>query len=155
MGDQLGLQRLGRPVAGTRSAPARVRGGVAASLPMTVGCRERRVVTQHVRTARVLALATAVTAVVGGAWTASDPGLLHGPAAMQGSARGTALVLLLVTVPVLLISLWRALQGSGAALLTWGGDLLHVVYIAVLLIFLKQFNGAYLVDVAMRGTPHW
>ncbi|GAA2161645.1 hypothetical protein [Pedococcus bigeumensis] len=117
--------------------------------------RERRVVTQHVRTARVLALVTAAVAVVVGAWTVADPGLLHGPAAMQGSARGTALVLVLVAVPVLVISVWRAGQGSGVALLTWGGALLYVVYNAVLLLFLTPFNSAFLGYVAMLGCALW
>lgn len=116
---------------------------------------ERRVVTQPVRTARVLALVTAGIAVVVGAWTVADPGLLHGPAAMQGSARGTALVLLVVAVPVLVISVWRAGQGSGVALLTWGGALLYVVYNAVLLLFLTPFNSAFLTYVAMLGCALW
>jgi hypothetical protein len=117
--------------------------------------RERRAVTQHVRTARVLALVTAGIAVVVGAWTAADPGLLHGPAAMQGSARGTALVLLVVAVPVLVSSVWRAGQGSGVALLTWAGALLYVVYNAVLLLFLTPFNSAFLTYVAMLGCALW
>ena len=107
------------------------------------------------RTARTLSLVAAVMAAVGGAWTLADPGLLHGPEAMQGSARGTALVMVALAVPVLLGSLWQAARGSGAALLTWGGALLYLVYNAVLLLLLTPFNAAFLVYEAMLGTAVW
>lgn len=107
------------------------------------------------RTATRLALATAVVATLAGVWTAVDPGLLHGPAAMRGSARGTALVLVVVAVPLLLASVWWARRGAGTALLTWGGALLYVLYNAVLLLFLTPFNGAFLAYVALLGTAGW
>jgi hypothetical protein len=107
------------------------------------------------RTARLLAVVTGLLAMASGAWTAADPGLLHGPEAMQGSARGTALVLALLAVPVLAVSLWQATRGAGWALLTWAGALLYVLYNAVLLLFLTPFNTAFLVYVAMLGTGLW
>jgi hypothetical protein len=110
---------------------------------------------RSLRTAATLALATSVIAAVVGAWTALDPGLLHGPAAMRGSARGTALVLLVVAVPMLVVSVLRATRGSGPALLTWGGALLYVVYNSVLLLFLTPFNAAFLAYVAMLGCAGW
>ena len=103
------------------------------------------------RTGKFLSLMTAVLAVVAGAWTLADPALLHGPEAMQGSARGTALVLLGVAVPVLLISLWRASRGAESALLVSAGALLYVVYNAVLFLFLTPFNAAFLVYEALLG----
>ncbi len=60
-----------------------------------------------------------------------------------------------LAVPVLLVSLWQAARGSGAALLTWGGALLFLVYNAVLLLFLTPFNAAFLVYEAMLGTAVW
>src|SRR4051794_35930212 len=74
---------------------------------------------------------------------------------MQGSARGTALVLGAVAVPVLLASLWKASRGSGSALLVWAGALLYVVYNAVLFLFLTPFNAAFLVYVALLGFALW
>ncbi len=38
---------------------------------------------------------------------------------MQGSARGTALVMAAMAVPVLLIAVWKASRNAGAALLVW------------------------------------
>jgi hypothetical protein len=106
-------------------------------------------------TARRLSLVTAVTALVAGVWTFTDPNLLHGPEAMQGSARGTALVLTALAVPALLLSVWVASRGNGAALLTWAGSLLYVVYNAVLFLFLTPFNAAFLVYVALLGSALW
>ena len=107
------------------------------------------------RVAGALALATALVAVLAAGWTFADPGLLHGPEAMQGSARGTALVLGAVALPVLLGSVRMARRGSARALLVWGGALLYVVYNAVLLLFLTPFNAAFLLYVAMLGCALW
>src|SRR5689334_17548338 len=78
--------------------------------------------------AAALALATALVVALAAAWTVADPALLHGPAAMKGSARGTALVLGAVALPVLLGSARMAWHGSARALVVWGGALLYVVY---------------------------
>ncbi|MGZ5404036.1 MAG: hypothetical protein ACXWDL_05260 [Nocardioides sp.] len=107
------------------------------------------------RTASVLAVVTAAVALVAAGWTFADPGLLHGPPAMQGSARGTALVLGAVAVPVLLGSVWRTRQGSAPELVLWAGALLYVVYNAILFLFLTPFNAAFLVYVALLGCALW
>ena len=107
------------------------------------------------RTARILTLLVAGLACVAGVWTFVDRGLLHGPEAMQGSARGTALVLVGMALPVLVLSLWHASRGAGWAMLTWAGSLLYVVYNAVLFLFLTPFNSAFLVYVAMLGSALW
>jgi len=102
-----------------------------------------------------LALASALIAFAAGAWTFWDHGLLGGPEAMQGSARGTSLVVVALAVPVLLASVVAARRGSGTALVGWGGATLYLVYNAVLLLFLTPFNGAFLLYVAMLGTALW
>lgn len=106
-------------------------------------------------TASRLSLLTAVTALMAGVWTFADPGLLHGPEAMQGSARGTALVLTALAVPALLLSMWLATRGVGASLLSWGGCLLYIVYNAVLFLFLTPFNAAFMLYVALLGSALW
>ena len=103
-----------------------------------------REVDSRFTTARALGLVTAAVAAVAGAWTFADPGLLHGPEAMQGSARGTALVLLAVAVPVLLLSLWTASRGSGPALLVAAG---------ALLVCRVQRRPLPLPDPVQRGLP--
>src|SRR5689334_15943205 len=96
-------------------------------------------------TATLLALATSAVSLLGGVWTFLDPDLLHGPEAMQGSARGTALVMVAVALPWLLLAVWKSRRGSTGALLLWAGALLYLVYNAVLLIFLTPFNAAFLI----------
>lgn len=110
---------------------------------------------ETLRTGMVLSLVTAAVAVSAGLWTFADPGLLHGPEAMQGSARGTALVLVALAVPTLLGSLWTAVRAVPAALLVVVGALLYVVYNAVLFLFLTPFNAAFLVYVALLGCALW
>ena len=107
------------------------------------------------RTAAGLALVTAAVALLAAGWTLADPGLLHGPEAMQGSARGTSLVLLALALPVLLVSVRLARRGSAAALLVWAGALTYAVYNAVLLLFLTPFNAAFLTYVALLGCALW
>ncbi len=107
------------------------------------------------RTAVILGVVTACVALVAGVWTIVDRGLLHGPEAMQGSARGTAMVLVGMAVPVLLVSLRWAARGSGPAMVTTAGALLYAVYNAVLFLFLTPFNAAFLVYVALLGSAVW
>jgi len=49
------------------------------------------------------------------------PAVLRGTAVMNGSARGTALVVLLAGVPALACSMVLAARGSAAAVITWLG----------------------------------
>jgi hypothetical protein len=103
----------------------------------------------------VLSWLCVLIAVLAGTWTVLDPGLLHGPEAMQGSARGTALVVLVLAVPTVVVAMTRAQGGSRAALLVWAGGLLYLVYNAVLFLFLTPFNSAFLAYVALLSTALW
>lgn len=99
----------------------------------------------------VLAVATASAAAAFTAWG----GRLSGPAAMQGSARGTAYVLLFAAVPTIAVStvlLWR---GSVRAVVTATGGLVYTVYNAVLLLFLTPYNPYFLLYVAALSTSVW
>ncbi len=99
--------------------------------------------------------AAALCSAVAAGWTFTDPELLTGPAVMNGSARGTALVVLVLAVPVLLISMVLTVRGSQRAVLTWLGALGYLVYNALLLLFLTPFNDAFLLYVAMLSTALW
>ena len=87
--------------------------------------------------------------------TAFADGVLRGPAVMNGSARGTALVLLLAGVP-LLVACPLAVRRASArwalrALLAWVGVAGYVVYNAVMLLFGTPFNSLFLLYDAMLG----
>ena len=107
--------------------------------------------------AAAVSVSTAVVlvAAVGGAWTVWNPGLLKGPAVMDGSARGTALVLVAVALPALVVSMLLAVRGVHRAVITWLSALLFVAYNSVLLLFMTPFNAAFLVYVAMLSTSAW
>ncbi len=106
-------------------------------------------------TALGLGWAVAGTAAVTGLVTVAVPGLLRGPAVMNGSARGTALVLLLVGVPVLGWALRAAVRGSARAEVVCLGVLAYVAYNAVLFLFATPFNRAFPLYVALAALTFW
>jgi hypothetical protein len=74
---------------------------------------------------------------------------------MNGSARGTALVVVLLGVPVLAVSMALARAGSARAVLCWLGAAAYMLYDSVLFLFLPPFNRLFLLDVAMLGLAAW
>jgi hypothetical protein len=97
----------------------------------------------------------AVTATADALLTFLVPGVLHGPAVMNGSARGTALVVVLLGVPVLAVSMALARAGSARAVLCWLGAAAYMLYDSVLFLFLIPFNRLFLLDVAMLALAAW
>ena len=124
--------RSSRPAAGATGAVLR-RGGVAYWL------------------SGLLAATVAVTCLL----TFLVPGVLHGTAVMNGSARGTALVMLLLGVPVLAVSMALARAGSARAVLSWLGAAAFMLYNSVMLLFATPFNRLFLLDVAMLALAAW
>ena len=83
------------------------------------------------------------------------PDLLSGTAVMNGSAKGTSLVALVVAVPLLAVSSWRAHIGSTHALVLATGATAYLLYNSVLFLFATPFNQAFLLYVAMLGLAAW
>jgi MYXO-CTERM domain-containing protein len=83
------------------------------------------------------------------------PGVLQGTAVMNGSARGTALAVLLLGVPVLAVSMALARAGSARAVLCWLGAAGFVLYNSVMFLFATPFNRLFLLDVAMLALAAW
>jgi hypothetical protein len=98
-------------------------------------------------------LAVVATAAAGG--TALVPGVLRGTPVMNGSARGTALVVLLVAVPALVAAMWSAARGSARAQIVWLGAIGYILYNSVLFLFMSPFNNLFLVYVAMMSLAIW
>ncbi len=101
-----------------------------------------------------LAWALALVSSVAALGTLWWPDLLTGTAVMNGSARGTALVVLVLAVPLLVGSL------SGRLGPTWSivgalGATAYLLYNAVLFSFATPLNHAFLVYVAMLGLGFW
>lgn len=95
-----------------------------------------------------LSIALAVVAAVATALTFFVPEILTGPAVTNGSARGTALVMLVAAIPALLISIRMTAGGSWRAPLVWLGSLGYLLYNSFLLLFLTPFNSLFLLYVA-------
>jgi hypothetical protein len=103
------------------------------------------------RVAYVLSTLLALAAAITCAATAFVPGILNGPAVMNGSARGTALVALVGAVPTLLAAMWLARRGSARAVVVWLGAVLYLAYNGFMLLLATPFNRLFLGNVAMMG----
>jgi hypothetical protein len=99
--------------------------------------------------------ALAAVSVAAAAPTFLVDGILTGPPAMNGSARGTALVVLLLAVPVLLAAMPRARRGSARASVVWLAAVAYLLYNAVLFVFATPFNELFLLYVAMLSLSLW
>jgi hypothetical protein len=106
---------------------------------------------------RTLRLSGVLAAVAAAACLANlfVPGLLSGPDVMNGSAKGTSLVALLVAVPLLAVAAWRAGVGSFRALVVTTGITAYLLYNSVLFLFGTPFNQAFLLYAAMLGLAVW
>jgi hypothetical protein len=82
-------------------------------------------------------------------------GALRGPAVSVGNMQGTALVLLVVTLPVLVASMVLLARGVTVALVFWLGALASIVYQSVLFLFGIPFNPFFFLYVAMLSLSTW
>ena len=97
-----------------------------------------------------LSVALAVVALAAGGLTFFGD-FLVGPEVMQGSARGTALMMFLVAAPALLLAAQRTRQGSTRWLFVWGGMSMFLVYNSFLLLTGTPMNRLFLLYVAAFG----
>jgi hypothetical protein len=101
---------------------------------------------------------SAALGLVGAAAAAATffvPHVLKGPAAMNGSARGTALVVMALAVPLLLGAMVATARGSARAPLVWAGSVAYLLYNSVLFLFATPFNRLFLLYIAMLGLSLW
>jgi hypothetical protein len=99
--------------------------------------------------------ALAVATAAATALTLLVPGVLRGPAAMNGSAAGTAAVLLALVLPVLVVAMYAASRGSIRGEVVWLGALAPILYDSVLFFFATPFNRLFVLYVAMGGLAIW
>ena len=83
------------------------------------------------------------------------PDILQGEAAMNGSVRGTALVLVLATIPVMIAAMRAAARGSVRAHVIWAGTIAHVLYQSLLFAYATPFDVLFLPYMAMLGLAVW
>lgn len=102
-----------------------------------------------------LSVAGGVVALLASAASFFIPDVLSGPAVAQGNVRGTALVVMVLAVPVLLTSVYLTSRNSARALVAWLGSLAYIIYQAVLFLFATPFNSLFLLYVAMLSLGFW
>jgi hypothetical protein len=103
-------------------------------------------------------LLSSLLAVVAAAASATMwlwPDLLTGAPAMDGSARGTALVVLVAGVPLLVWSMWATSRGSARAVFVWAGSVAFLLYQSVLYALATPFNPLFLLYEAMLALGIW
>jgi hypothetical protein len=103
----------------------------------------------------VLSTALAATSVAACLGALLFPELLRGPAVSIGNLQGTALVLLVVTVPVLVASMALVARGGELALLGWLGAVASILYQSVLFQFATPFNAFFFLYVATLSLSVW
>jgi hypothetical protein len=97
----------------------------------------------------VVALANATAAAA----TLFLPDILNGPAVTNGNARGTALIMLVLGLPLLIASIWLERRASRWAPMLRIGVLAYLAYNCFLFLFLTPFNRLFLVYIiAMSST---
>jgi len=122
---------------------------------LVVSARHRTAVFPRAGLPYWLSWALALVAGVAGAVTFFVPGILTGPAVMNGSARGTAVVVLLVGVPALMVAMVTAARGSARAVVVWLGVLGYLLYNSVMFAFATPFNQLFGVYVGMLALSLW
>jgi hypothetical protein len=106
-------------------------------------------------TAYWLSAGLAVAAAAGSLLTFAVPAVLRGTAVMNGSARGTALVVLLAGVPTLACSMLLAARGSAAAVITWLGAAGFLLYNSLMFAFATPANRLFPLYLAMLALSAW
>jgi hypothetical protein len=99
--------------------------------------------------------ALAVAAVASALLTYLASDVLRGPAVMNGSARGTALVVLVAGVPVLAVSLVLARRGSAIAVVAWLAAVGFLLYNALMFVFATPVNQLFLLYLAVLSLAAW
>ena len=102
-----------------------------------------------------LSAALAVAAAASSLLTFTVPAVLRGTAVMNGSARGTALVVLLAGVPALACSMLLAARGSAAAVITWLGAAGFLLYNSLMFVFATPANRLFPLYLAMLALAAW
>ena len=106
------------------------------------------------RTRRLCAV-LGVAVVVAAVPTFVVDGILNGTPVMNGSARGTALTMFALALPVLAVGLVTSIRGSIGGRAALIGALGYLTYNASLLVYATPFNELFLAYVALFGLSLW
>ncbi len=116
---------------------------------------DRRSVLRPGRRPYLLSVALGVVAAAGSGLSVAPPSVLTGVPGSNGNMRGTAVVVLVVGVPVLTLAVLGASRGSARAFVVWLGTLGYLLYQSVLFCFATPYNNLFLLYVAHLGLAVW
>lgn len=102
-----------------------------------------------------LSASLAAVSAIAAALTLLAPGVLRGVPVMNGSARGTALVVLVVALPILVVSMIRVSLGAFRPVISWLGAAGFLQYNAVMFLIATPFNSVFPLYVAMFALGFW
>lgn len=83
------------------------------------------------------------------------PDLLGGTDVLKGNLRGTALVMLVLALPLLVVAMVRTAHNSARWLVAWLGVAAYLTYQGVMFLFGTPFNNLFLAYVALLGFGIW
>ena len=107
------------------------------------------------RTPYLLSIGLAVATLASAVPSLFFPGLLSGEAVLRGNLRGTALVMLALGLPLLVVGMVRAAHNSVRWLVVWLGAVAYLTYQGVMFLFGTPFNSLFLAYVALLGFGIW
>jgi hypothetical protein len=120
------------------------------SHPLAIGVAE-----ELSRRTQTLCCAVGAMVLVAAVPTFFVDGILNGTPVMNGSARGTALSMFALALPVLVIGLRTSTQGSVRGRAALIGALAYLTYNAMLLVYATPFNELFLAYIALLGLAFW
>lgn len=124
-------------------------------MPVTLIDDVRRSTEGVSRRTQRLCVAVIALVVVAAVPTFFVDGILNGTPVMNGSARGTALTMFALALPVLAVALVTSTRGSVGGRAALIGALTYLTYNATLLVYATPFNELFLAYVALLGLSLW
>jgi hypothetical protein len=103
----------------------------------------------------VLSVLLLIAAGVAAVTAIAFPDLIHGPSVMVGSMRGTAGVVLVGAMPILVLAMAASRRGGVLAIAGWIGSVAFLAYQGWMFLFAVPFNGFFLVYTAMLAFGFW
>lgn len=103
----------------------------------------------------VLSALLLVAAAISTITALAMPELIHGPAVMVGSLRGTALVMLALAVPIVIAGMAAARDARLLGYVGWIGGVVFIAYQGWMFLFAVPFNGLFLAYLTMFGCAFW
>ena len=112
--------------------------------------------TNPARAAYVVSAALAAEAAATSTLHFLDWGVLKSDTPMSvGNMRGTALTVLAIAIPLLVIAMRLAARGSARARYVWAGALAYIAYNSVLFCFGSHFSSFFLLLTTMLALSFW